>query len=64
MNLWSMEIHEIKSIEDFSNTQTTVIRVPGGWIYRSWSVTHEALSTVFVPLNFEGFTATSGEGEG
>lgn len=50
--LYEMKLSEILIIED-SNLFTTVLRVPGGWVYRSYDKGHQILSSVFVPFNKE-----------
>lgn len=52
MKLYEMKLGEIVVIED-TTIFTEVIRVPGGWIYRSLDKYYNVLSAVFVPFNNE-----------
>lgn len=46
--IYEMKIHDVMVVED-GNLFTSVIRVPGGWIYRSYDKSHNILSSQFVP---------------
>lgn len=46
--LYRMKLHEDTIAVD-SNLITTVIRVPGGWIYNSYDKGNQILSSCFVP---------------
>lgn len=52
---YKMKLHEILPVETASNAEfwTSVMRVPGGWIYRSFHRKYNMCSNVFVPFNNE-----------
>lgn len=52
IRLYKMELHERLQFDD-GGLFTCILRVPGGWIYRSYDKSHEILSSVFVPFNNE-----------
>lgn len=47
-----MTLGDVLMVED-GNLYTTALRVPGGWIYRSYDKSVYILSAVFVPYNNE-----------
>lgn len=51
-SLHSMKLHERMQFDD-GGLFTCVLRVPGGWIYRSYDKSHGILSSTFVPFNNE-----------
>ena len=51
-NVYELKLNEVAVVED-SNLFTTAIRVPGGWVYRSYDKSHGILSSAFVPFNKE-----------
>jgi hypothetical protein len=53
-NIYELKLHEILVIED-KYLLTTVLKVPGGWIYRSYDKENKILGSVFVPFNTEWF---------
>lgn len=48
IDVYTMPMHSVGIVENGS-LFTTVMRVPGGWIYRSYDKSHNILSAVFVP---------------
>jgi hypothetical protein len=53
--LYKLELHQVVVLSKTDTTMVSVIRVPGGWIYRT-RITHKnliTLSEVFVPFNNE-----------
>lgn len=52
INIYDMKMHEMQAVED-GNLFTTTLRVPGGWMYRSYDKEHNMLTSVFVPYNLE-----------
>ncbi len=50
--VYDMELHEVRIVED-NNLFTTVIRVPGGWFYRSYDKGHGIITGAFVPFDIE-----------
>lgn len=64
-NLYNLELHEQLIIDKGENEgggyTKIVMRVPGGWIYRSYTMKENATeSTVFVPYSDE-FNPTKGK---
>ena len=51
-NIYNLKLHETLDADD-ANLFTTVIRVPGGWMYRSYDKGCHILCAVFVPFNNE-----------
>jgi hypothetical protein len=45
----NMKAHEVIVVED-ANLFTTALRVPHGWMYRSYDKSHNILTSVFVPM--------------
>jgi len=50
--IYYMGLHEILNI-DGNSLSTTIIRVPGGWVYHSYDKSKNFLGMVFVPFNNE-----------
>ena len=49
-DIYDLELHDNVN----TSIQTNTLRVPGGWIYRTWSTEHgDWISQVFVPYNNE-----------
>jgi hypothetical protein len=48
-DIYKLEMHETTVVDDCS-LFTTVMRVPHGWIYRSYDKSSNILSSVFVPF--------------
>jgi hypothetical protein len=55
MNFYEMKLHDtfIAEGELNQNLFTTVLRVPGGWIYRSYDKGTQIMGAVFVPFDNE-----------
>lgn len=51
-NIYDLELHEVTVVEDAA-LFSTVMRVPGGFIYRHYDKSNNIMSNVFVPLDFE-----------
>jgi hypothetical protein len=47
-NIYNMKLHQTLTVED-GNLFTTVLRVPGGWMYRSYDKSHQICTSAFVP---------------
>lgn len=45
---YALKMHESLIVED-ANLFTTVLRVPGGWIYRSYDKFNKIMGMTFVP---------------
>jgi hypothetical protein len=58
-------IYELKLLESCelneNDVWTSILRVPGGWVVRSWDKSHQIMSAVFVPFNNEFMSATRKE---
>lgn len=54
-DIYKLLLHEVMPIEtDISDELwTSVMRVPGGWIYRSYDKGNKIMSTSFVPYDNE-----------
>jgi hypothetical protein len=52
-SIYDLELHETMTVEGLPNLTlyTSVMRVPGGWIYRSYYRTHNVMSNTFVPFD-------------
>ena len=55
--IYTMKLHEVLELQD-KDLATSVIRVPGGWIYRSCisncaNIEQLSLTSTFVPFNKE-----------
>ena len=50
--LYELNLHEILVTED-AHLFTTTMRVPGGWIYRSYDKSNNIMSAVFVRFDNE-----------
>ena len=50
--IYTMELHKI-AVVSTSDLFTTVLRVPGGWVYNSCRISEGMLSSVFVPFSNE-----------
>lgn len=57
-NIYHLDLHEISIVND-GNLFTKVMRVPGGFIYTSYDKSHNIMSSVFVPLDYEYKTVES-----
>lgn len=54
--IYNLALHEILITSECDGGHslfTTVMRVPGGWIYRSYDKSCKIMSCVFVPLDRE-----------
>ena len=51
-SIYDLPLHATCTVED-ACLFTTAIRVPGGWIYRSYDKSSSILSSVFVPFDNE-----------
>ncbi len=51
-NIYDLKLHEVLIVEDGS-LFSTAMRVPGGFIYRSYDKSHQLLSCTFVPFDNE-----------
>lgn len=51
-NIYKMALHSANVVED-GFLFTVVLRVPGGWIYRSYDKGNQVMGAVFVPFNNE-----------
>jgi hypothetical protein len=51
-NLHEMKLHET-IVAECDDLFTVVLRVPGGWMYRSYDKSHGILTSVFVPFDNE-----------
>jgi hypothetical protein len=60
-SVYEMRLHETIFAED-ANLASTVLRVPGGWVYRSYDKSHNILGSVFVPFNNEFQSTPVGSG--
>jgi hypothetical protein len=50
--IYQLNLHEVIQVEvDDKYLFTTVMAVPGGWIYRSYDKSHSMMSCVFVPYS-------------
>lgn len=50
-SIYNMKLHEV-----FDDDNTTIIRVPGGWIYNLWftdGIEREIHNSLFIPYNTE-----------
>ena len=52
-DIYKMNLHEIIVIAEDSWLHTTVMRVPGGWVYRSYDKSNQMMAAVFVPWSNE-----------
>ena len=52
-DIYELILHEGAIAEDNQSLFTTVLRVPGGWMYRSFDKSHNILASVFVPFDNE-----------
>ena len=53
-SIYDLQIHEITPVEtNDAELWTSVMRVPGGWIYRSYDKSHSMMSNTFVPFDNE-----------
>lgn len=57
MSLYKMKLGEVVVVEDSgrytTDLHTTAMRVPGGWIYRSYDKTNQVMAAVFVRYDNE-----------
>lgn len=53
-DIYSMELHEFFMVGDVNDSlATTVLRVPGGWVYSQFDKSHNISSSVFVRFDNE-----------
>lgn len=53
-NLYTLQLYEVEYVETItSDLATSVMRVPGGWIFRSYDKSRNMMSSVFVPYSNE-----------
>jgi hypothetical protein len=50
--IYKLKLHEAHAFDDLG-LFTTVLRVPGGWFYRSYDKSHNIATGVFVPFDTE-----------
>lgn len=53
---YELKLHQVFTTAENSNCHdlfTSVMRVPGGWIYRSFDKGNKIMAAVFVPFNNE-----------
>jgi hypothetical protein len=56
INIYQMSLHDVLRTEENKPSDmlaTSVMRVPGGWIYRSFDKSHNMMSSTFVPFHNE-----------
>jgi hypothetical protein len=61
MNIYELELHQTLEMDD-PHLYNTILRVPGGWIYRYFDMSRSMLTSCFVPFNNE-FYKDRGEDE-
>lgn len=52
IKLYKMKLGDVEIVED-QNLFTTALRVPGGWVFRSYDKQSKILGSVFVPWDNE-----------
>lgn len=56
IDIYDMKLHEEAKIGEYNpvaDYTTNVMRVPGGWIYRSYDKSNGIMASSFVPFNAE-----------
>ena len=51
-SIYDLKLHETSVVED-AFLFTVVLRVPGGWMYRSYDKAHQILTCCLVPFDNE-----------
>ena len=52
LDIYKMKLHEMRRVGEPSDPlATTILRVPGGWVYSQFDKSNSMLSSVFVPFD-------------
>ena len=51
-NIYNLKLHQCLELDD-PHLYNTILRVPGGWVYRSFDKSCSMMTSCFVPLNNE-----------